>query len=423
MLLSFRIKNSRSILDVTIPMSYAEKKAPNGYNRMELAPFLKEGNIRAIPCLAIYGPNASGKSNIIKAFQSFTNIVKNKDIQKTYAPNKLHPENETTSYGLEFLAEGNIFVYTLETNSNEILHESLNYNSLPLFSIEKKQIQFEKLATEAYSVAKLKEIYSVECLNENRDFQTPFLTVIGKNYAGLNFLLTTAYSYITNKLEVYSNNEFSFTHSLNKLTGINDKKETHRSFKDIVSILQKLDIDISRMEYKKDVITESLETGKIPSNNYELYFANNEITATEISSYHKDILGNEVQFNFKDESRGTQRIASVLGVVLSVLRTGSVLIIDELGNSLHPYLFAEIVRMFKDKRYNTTNAQLIFTTHYTDIMDQDMMRISEVGIVNKTLRKGTTFKRLSDFKGIRNVTKFRKQYLEGVFTGIPFPYI
>jgi hypothetical protein len=84
---------------------------------------------------------------------------------------------------------------------------------------------------------------------------------------------------------------------------------------------------------------------------------------------------------------------------------------------------AEIVRMFKDKRYNTSNAQLIFTAHNTDIMEQDMMRISEIGFVNRTMKNGTTFSRVSDFKGIRNVTNFRKQYLEGIFSGIPYPYI
>jgi len=79
--------------------------------------------------------------------------------------------------------------------------------------------------------------------------------------------------------------------------------------------------------------------------------------------------------------------------------------------------------MFKDKRYNTTNAQLIFTTHNTDIMEYASMRVSEIGIVKKTLKKGTTFARLSDFTGVRNVTNFRKQYLDGLYGGTPFPYI
>ena len=113
----------------------------------------------------------------------------------------------------------------------------------------------------------------------------------------------------------------------------------------------------------------------------------------------------------------------MLGIVLTALKKGNILVIDELGNSLHPFLIAEIVRMFKDKRHNTANAQLIFTTHTTDIMEQDMMRVSEIGIVNRTLKKGAVFKRVSDFVGMRNVTNFRKQYLDGTFSGIPHAYI
>ncbi len=93
------------------------------------------------------------------------------------------------------------------------------------------------------------------------------------------------------------------------------------------------------------------------------------ITAAEINSYHEDVHGNEVHFNFNEESLGIQRIACLLAVVLTALRKGNILVIDEWGNSLHPYFLAEIVRMFKDKRYNIANAQLIFTTHNTDIME------------------------------------------------------
>jgi AAA15 family ATPase/GTPase len=77
----------------------------------------------------------------------------------------------------------------------------------------------------------------------------------------------------------------------------------------------------------------------------------------------------------------------------------------------------------KGKQDNKSNAQLIFTTHATDIMEQDMMRVSEIGIVSRTLKQGTTLKRISDYEGVRNVTNFRKQYLDGSFSGIPYAYI
>jgi len=215
---------------------------------------------------------------------------------------------------------------------------------------------------------------------------------------------------------VHSDKRIPFALGLSTLAKTDDEMGLQKAFADIVSILRKLDIDITRMEYKRDEVKDMYASE--PAVGYEPHFDN-----TEIHSYHMDVLGNEVRFNFMDESAGTQRLACLLGLVLSALRTGTVLVIDELGNSLHPLLLAEIVRMFKDKRYNTSNAQLIFTTHNTDIMEQDMMRVSEIGFVNRTLKKGTMMNRVSDFQGIRNVTNFRKQYLQGTFSGIPYPYI
>lgn len=402
MLLSLKVKNYRSILDLTIPMTYAEKKAPNGHRQMELLPFMEEGDARTIPCLAIYGANASGKSNIVKAFGSLVRIIRDRYTPNTVSPNKLHPQDDITSFKLEFLKAGRRFLYILEVNREEIVTEKLVENSEIVFSITNRTTSFTALATEVYSSKKLETIFSVECLDQQRQFTTPFITVVGKNYAGLNDSLTIAYGFITNNLEVYSDNNFPFSFGLDRLANTNTEVDTQKAFEDIVTILRKLDIDITRMEYKKDTL------GKM---------------ATEINSYHEDVLGNEVQFNFNEESLGTQRVACLLGIVLTALRRGNIFVIDELGNSLHPYLFAEIVRMFKDRRYNTSNAQLIFTTHNTDIMEQDMMRVSEIGIVNRTLKRGTVFKRISDFEGVRNVTNFRKQYLDGTFSGIPHSYI
>jgi hypothetical protein len=402
-------------------MAYAEKKAPNGYKQMELQPFLEEDMTRTVPCLAIYGANASGKSNIIKAFSSLVQIIKSKYDPKNFSPNRLHPNNQVISYALEFLQEGRRFRYILETDSREIVNERLEKDSVCVFSIENRSTQFSELATEVYPSNKLDTIFSVECLDQERQFRTPFLTVVGKNYAGLNDSMAVAYGFIINKLEVYSDNRFPFSFGLDRLARTNGGVDTQKAFEDIVTVLRKLDIDITRMEYKKDELNDG---GKeLPGSKYEVSISKNTIMATEINSYHEDVLGNEVQFNFNEESFGTQRVACLLGIVLTALRRGNILVIDELGNSLHPYLFAEIVRMFKDKRYNTSNAQLIFTTHNTDIMEQDMMRISEIGIVSRTLKRGTTFRRVSDFEGVRNVTNFRKQYLDGTFSGIPHPYI
>ena len=86
--------------------------------------------------------------------------------------------------------------------------------------------------------------------------------------------------------------------------------------------------------------------------------------------------------------------------MLYVLDNGLVLIIDELENSIHPLLLAELIRLFKDRRYNRNNAQLIFATHNTEVMDHELMRVSEIGIINKTVKNGSQIVRIRT-EGVR----------------------
>ena len=423
MLLSFHIENFKSILDVTIPLTYAEKKAPNGYKEMALYPFIEENDFRTVPILAFYGANASGKSNIVKAFSLLTHIVRKKYNPNDFTPNKLHSNNSPIIFKLDFLKSDKEYSYALKIDDKEIIYEQLNQGEKCIFSIDNREAQFNDLTTDAYPIEKLESIFSVECLDHDKKFRTPFLTVVGSNYAGLNLFITDAYIFLTKNLEVYGLNRFPFSYGIEKLAETNDDEGLQNAFNEVVTILRKLDIDITRMELKRNDISNNQKINFRDNHEYVRNLKSKTFTEIEINSYHKDVNGNEIQFDFNEESTGTQRVACLLGIILSVLQRGNILIIDELGNSLHPYLFAEIVRLFKDKRYNKKNAQLIFTTHNTDIMDDDMMRVSELGIVKKTLKKGTEIKRISDFEGVRNVTSFRKQYLEGNFSGIPFPYI
>ena len=85
----------------------------------------------------------------------------------------------------------------------------------------------------------------------------------------------------------------------------------------------------------------------------------------------------------------------------------------------------EIVMLFKKRRHNPKGAQLIVTTHNTDILDDSILRLSEIALVRKTTANGTLIRRLVDAKkdgeDIRNVTNFRKQYLAGFYSAIPHP--
>jgi AAA15 family ATPase/GTPase len=390
MLISFHVKNFRSIVDTAISLDYAEGKAPNSYKEMDALPFLDAGSAknRVVPCLALYGANASGKTNLIKAIYEFNTLLKN-GIENAFAPNKLHSGSHSTQFRVDFSVNKDLLSYAVEYNREGIIGESLKKNGKTLFSIEKSKIaEAKNIESKFYPISKLEEILKVECSSVSGVQARSFLSKMGKEYAGLNADVSAAASFFLSSVDIFLTNDFPVEMGTDASVDILPKIE---------EFIRKMDFGIKRM--------------RLDSEKLNLY------------TYHDDIHGKEVRFDFEEESDGTQTAFGVIGVILSALENGKVVCIDELDRSLHSLVLREIVRLFKDKRYNAKGAQLIFTAHNTDLLDAEILRVSEVGIASKNLAHGTTLTRLSEFQGIRNVLNFRKKYLSGEFSGIPFPYI
>jgi len=428
MLISLHIKNFRSIVDTTISLDYAEGKAPNGYEEMGALPFFDLGSSkkRVVPCLALYGANASGKTNLLRAMFEL-NIILNVGVEKIFNPNKLQPNCHSTRFEVNFCINKDLFSYCIEYNRDGIIEESLKKSNKTLFSIEKSQISEANITSGSYSIQKLKDILKVECSNGSGIHTHPFLSKIAKQYNGLNADVSAAASFFLFHFIIYPSNEFPMGMGVALLAkSLNNESD---AFSKIEELIRKMDFGIKRMEFSREKFQMDKE-GKFALNidptkgePMDIKQANNEPFAEYIHSYHDDTHKKEVRFNFNEESAGTQIAFGVIGVMLSALENGNVVCIDELDRSLHSLVFKEIVRLFKDKRYNTKGAQLIFTAHNTDLLEAEILRVSEVGVVSKNLERGTILTRLSEFEGIRNVLNFRKKYLNGEFAGIPFPYI
>jgi len=402
MLISFRVKNFMSIVDTTVSLDYAEGKAPNGYEEMSSLPFFDIGSSkkRVVPCLALYGANASGKTNLIKAIYGLKTFL-NTGIDNVFTPNKLHSNCRSTLFEVNFCKEKNLFSYSVEYNSENVIRESLKKDNKILFSIENSQVvDVRNIVAGFYSIKKLEDILKVECSKASGIQTHSFLSKIGKQYAGLNTDISAATSFFLSSIDVFLTSDFPMGMEIDASSD---------AFSKIEEFIQKMDFGIKQMKFDREKLRLD-EEGELDFADY-LY------------AYHNDINGNEVCFNFNEESDGTQTAFGVIGVILSALENGNVVCIDELDRSLHSLVFQEIIRLFKDKRYNTKGAQLIFTAHNTDLLEAEILRVSEVGIVSKNLAHGTTIARLSEFDGIRNVLNFRKKYLNGEFAGIPFPYI
>ncbi len=428
MIKSFTVQNFKSILDLTLDFSYSEGKAPNGYEEMETLPFLElvknsKKPVRIVPCMALYGANAAGKSNIIYALYTLKTIIYS-GIENLYSPNKLNYKYDTTTFILEIYIKNILYKYELQYNNTAIINEILSVDNKKIYSINSGILEAKKIATKTYDTKKLKEIYQVECCNADKIQQKTFLHIIAKNYAGLNKFIYDFAAYINLNIQVLGHPDFPVIAGLDMLEKYcgQDKQQ---AFNNIVNILRKFDFDITKMKFEEELIAENIRDGLNKQNiNGELFVRDNKLYTNKIYSYHKDINNNEVEFDFrKEESLGTNILAGLLGPILATLHLGSVLCIDELERSIHPLVLREIIKMFKSKRYNKNNAQLIFTAHNTDILDDDILRVSEICFTSKNIEDGTVIRKASSFKCIRNVNNFRKKYLHGEFAAIPYPYI
>jgi hypothetical protein len=124
-------------------------------------------------------------------------------------------------------------------------------------------------------------------------------------------------------------------------------------------------------------------------------------------------------FNLMDESSGTRNLLFLAGPVLDVLRRGHTLVIDELDTSLHTLLVRELVRLFHRPEVNTSNAQLIFTTHDTSLLDApDLLRRDQVWLVEKDAQQASALVALSEFSPRKNEA-LERGYLMGRYGGVP----
>lgn len=424
MLSSLYIKNFRSILELTVDFSYGEGKAPNGWKERDELPFVEPvAGTRLVPCMAFFGANASGKTNIIRAVYNFLSLLAGTAPAVNFDPNKLNERFADTTLAATYISEKNSYEYRLTYDREGINEESLKKNGKLLYEISNLRPNFtEVLPTPEYTREKLQEILRVECSDGQGKQITSFLHKIGRNYQGLNKDLKAAFEFFNTKIVIHTNHStIPIEQAVTLLANMHDG-DRDAALREITGVIRRLDIDIVSMamfpiqeKETEQSFSISNEKNAQPENRVQF----------RVESTHKNINGEDTVLDFKHESAGTKRLAGLVGLILYAIKSGCTLFIDELESSLHPLLLREVLSLFKKRRHNGTGAQLILTTHCTDLLDDSILRISEIALVRKNLSNGTMVKRLVDLKkdgeDIRNVTNFRKQYLQGFYSGVPHP--
>lgn len=144
----------------------------------------------------------------------------------------------------------------------------------------------------------------------------------------------------------------------------------------------------------------------------------------EVNTIHVANDGIRISFNFKEESTGTQKFFSFAEPILKVLNSpdlnkGAVLCIDELNVNLHPKLVKFLVELFHDKKINKNNAQLLFTTHETSILTQEIFRRDQVWFCDKDKEQCSILYPISDFSPKKDKSNLELGYLSGRYGALP----
>ena len=222
---------------------------------------------------------------------------------------------------------------------------------------------------------------------------------------------------------ILSNNKSGYIKGIKSLADTFDNKTEEDNFKAAVSMildyLRRLDIGIDNIKIVDSTVNQSLGNQEIGTVNMTVNDPLGSIY--DLKTIHKTVNDKEVIFDIQYESAGTKIIIGLLGEILAAIRSGKTVFIDDIDMSLHSFLVREIVRIFKSKRINENEAQLIFTAHNPEILD--IMNENELGIIIYQKSKGSRIARISDYSSIKKDHSLKDAYMNGELGGIPFPYV
>ncbi len=383
MLIQFTIENHRSIRDTAV-ISFAASK-DKSLDSCLLHPDEKK---TLLPALALYGANAAGKSNVLHALMTMKNMVVG-DIAKISKGQKLpfEPFGDAvapTSFEIVFMYNGIRYAYGFSFDEKKIHNEYLyhwpNGREALIFSRENGKYEFRENVSEQITLSNRTPENKLYLVSSN-DWNLP--------------QTENAYRWFLEKLTIFMEQAPASSETVAHIVSGDDKKA--RILKEmLIADLGISDVTIRNSDSKVPIITTT-----------------HRVKGEDGSVSHFQLL-------MEQESAGTQRFFSRIGGWLQALESGSLLVVDEIEDSLHPLLTRRLIEMIQDSSINTKGAQLLFTTHDAMLLDLTFLRRDQIWFAEKNERScATEIYALSTFSP-RKGENIRKGYLQGRFGAVPF---
>lgn len=417
MILEFSIENYRSFKTECTLSLVAESSKSKSDNVFEHQ-MANGDSVRLLKSAVLYGANASGKSNLLKALQALRNMAGH--LGRAGLPIRVYEpflfdtasQNAPTRFILSFVGPSNFkYIYSLLFNGIEIIEESLDY--FP--KSQRKNLFIRPTAKSADGL--------IHTVKMGQDTSLKTLKVL-KNQTVISKFGTDSPDEFFTPIYLYFKDELTIMRNLisNRRTVEEKIYESPRLQKRLSKLIKIADTKIEEIIIKKN--EENGENEGI-SDIFEIAKRRLYQRTPPYDSLGKHVMYKsyervgEVELPFDQESKGTN-VLFVLGAeILDKLEKGGVFLVDEIDTSLHPKLAKFLVMLFQHPTSNPHNAQLIFTTHETTFLDKNVFRKDQIWFTEKNDYGESELFSVQDFDGVREDTPFEKWYLSGKFGGIP----
>lgn len=426
MLIRFSVENflsflGKETLDLTAVNTCKERSAENTFEK---------GGETLLKSVVLYGSNASGKSNLIIALQFFcqtvlysaTNSFSSEKIKVIPFLLKSGNKEKPSRLEIEFFLNEKRYCYGFCATEDKFVQEWLYEQGKLVFmrqnSANEDVIQVERIWKKASG------------LEERTRKNALFLSVCAQ------FAVPEAEKIIH---WFYTKLHVVFAERTSSFKSYSAKQFYSGKYRDeILDFLRNADTNITNLvvtEKNEDdnaVIPAEGPRGEMPVKRkiWKVHSLHNIYNESEQ-------VVDQIEWSFEGlESQGTQKAFALAGPVIDTLKTGAILVVDELDAQLHPIFTRQIVRMFNSSKINPLNAQLIFNTHDTNLLsykiyddkcekEENMFRRDQIYFAEKDRVEATHLYSLIEFKKrgtkkVRNDASFEKDYLNGDYGAIPF---
>ena len=393
MLIQFSVENFLSIKDKVVLSLLASKDNEHPEH------LIVDGNKSYLKSAVIYGANASGKSNVLNAFWFMVNYVltsHNQQVHKAIERSPFKFDKETparpSSFEVIFTANGIRYAYGFSVTDKAVVEEYLYY-----YPNGRQALIFERKDTTDFR-------FTVDI-----DEQNTLKDRTSANKLYLSVASNWSYAKVIPVLEWFASCQIITKNSVADAYGLEAEQLKDDDYRRVIaSMLRVADFGIQSLQVR--------DSDPIPSQHSDIF--------TNIDAVHtvQDIEGNTSSYtlNMTEESDGTNSYFKLIGIVKKALDQGTLLVADEMDAHLHPLLTKHLVSLFNSAEFNPNGAQLIFTSHNTNLLDLDVLRRDQIWFTEKDEQTAATdLFSLYDFS-IRKDAKVEKGYLIGRYGAIPF---